>query len=90
MRMGISSLRKLTHRIIEIMITCGYRIGGHGTSITKTRCGEPAIKFFKMKIINKISYRFRCDRHKNMDRFHQYEITEISENEAIVIQVMNM
>jgi hypothetical protein len=72
------------------MITCGCRIGGRKIPVTKTVCGEPATKFFKVKIINKISYRFRCDRHKNMDRLHQYEITEISENEAIVIQVMNM
>jgi hypothetical protein len=72
------------------MITCGYRIGGRETSVTKTCCGEPATKFFRVKIINKIGYRFRCDRHKNMDRLHQYEITEISENEAIIIQVMNM
>lgn len=71
------------------MITCGYRIHGHKTSGTKTCCGEPATKFFKVKIIDKIGYRFRCDRHKNMDRLRQYEITEIPEAEAIVVQVMN-
>lgn len=65
------------------MITCGHR-----TFVTKTRCGEPATRFFRVKIIDKIVYRFRCNLHKDLGILRQYELKEISKNEAIVAHVM--
>jgi hypothetical protein len=65
------------------MIICGYK-----TLVTKKRCGKPATRFFRVRIIDKILYRFRCEEHKNIGFMRQHETTEISEAEAIVAQVM--
>ena len=67
------------------MITCGYK-----PRVTQEPCGDPAVQFFRIEIIDIIQYRFRCMKHLNLGVFNQYHTTEISENEAIVAQVMGM